>query len=308
MTTCTDLQLRRVCDEDDDIPTARFGCPSTVAIFPFPLDGRFPWLATLASGVATVASRSWRVGRARVVLAVLLIEDVGPQEKLVGRRKAEGRVDLLSLMDLAATVDRERPSDGRAIVLVARPIRLLALAAAIMGAPARAAILEPRLPLTVARRSSGMAPWEDDGGDAPAPRVPAAHADGHPQRLGLLELHVANGGAMGARQIKHFALHQRAHVRGEILVREEAAVEEVTDVEAPVVDGVTFDGRRRGARVEHAFVHGCKPRTAHVALRWEGAERSEVLWDRDGHGRQRTGDEGRGGVRELSRNELRMWC
>ena len=97
MITYTDLQLRRVCDEDDDIPTARFGCPSTVAIFPFPLDGRFPWLATMASGVATVASRSWRVGRARVVLAVLLVEDVRPQEKFVGRRKAEGRVDLLSL-------------------------------------------------------------------------------------------------------------------------------------------------------------------------------------------------------------------
>ena len=128
-----------MCDEDDDIPTARFGCPSTVAIFPFPLDGRFPWLATMASGVGaawTAHNAHWRVGRARVVLAVLLIEDVGPQEQLVGRRKAEGRVDLLSLMDLAATVDRERLSDLGAIDLVERPMRRLALAAAIMGAPA----------------------------------------------------------------------------------------------------------------------------------------------------------------------------
>ena len=168
MNTYTDLQLRRVCDEDDDIPTARFGCPSTVAIFPFPLDGRFPWLATMASGVGaawTAHNAHWRVGRARVVLTVVLPEDVRPQAKLVRRRKAEGRVDLLFLVDSAATVDRERPSDGLAIVLVARPIRLLALAAAIMGAPARLAILEPRLPTTVARPSTGMPPWEDDGGD-----------------------------------------------------------------------------------------------------------------------------------------------
>ena len=118
MITYTDLQLRRVCDEDDDIPTARFGCPSTVAIFPFPLDGRFPWLATMASGVGaawTAHNAHWRVGRARVVLAVLLVQEVRPQEKIVGRRPAEGRVDLLVLVDLAATVDRERPSDGLTI-------------------------------------------------------------------------------------------------------------------------------------------------------------------------------------------------
>ena len=85
---------------------------------------------------------------------------------------------MLVLMQMFATVDRERLPDGRARVLVATPIQPLALLAAIMGALARLAHLEPRLPTTVA-----MPPWDDDGRDKQAPRVPATHADGQTEVL-----------------------------------------------------------------------------------------------------------------------------
>ena len=93
--------------------------------------------------------------RARIFLTVLLPDDVRPQAEVVDRGKAEGLVDLLVVMQTAATFDRERPPDGRARVLVATLNRPLALLAAIMGALARLAHLEPRLPTTVARPSLG---------------------------------------------------------------------------------------------------------------------------------------------------------
>ena len=74
----------------------------------------------------------------------------------------------------------------------------------------------------------GMVLWEDDGRDAAARRVPAAHAEGDAQPMGLLEPHVASGGTKGAWQGGGLAAHEDADVRCEVRVGEGAAVQEGT--------------------------------------------------------------------------------
>ena len=240
-----------------------------------PFDGPFPRRATMDScvgdnGPSTVAVDNGHArGGGPRFLTVKPPDDMTPEAEVVHSAEAEGRVDLLAIVDLVAILGPVRPSDGRANASVAAPIRPLAITVAVMGELAGLATLEQlRLP-TVVRRSRG--PWERDAGHAPAHRVPAAKAKGHPQPLGLVEPRVPHGGTKGGGQHACLTTHQGADVSGEVLVGDATAVQEETDVVG--------------------FVDGREPRQPHVVI---GAQRNNVLWNHDGHGRPRVGTKGAG--------------
>ena len=120
------LQRHVLEDEDDEFAH-------------LPFDGPFPRRATMDScvgdnGPSTVAVDNGHArGGGPRFLTVKPPDDMMPEAEVVHSAEAEGRVDLLAIVDLVAILGPVRPSDARANASVAAPIRPLAIIVAVMG-------------------------------------------------------------------------------------------------------------------------------------------------------------------------------